>query len=183
MVTVSYPARFSMVASMNPCPCGYLGDPQHECVCSVGDIQRYRSRASGPLLDRIDIQVEVPRLTRCQLQDKSAGESSSAVRQRVVAARAVQERRLFKAGVFCNAAMTHAQVEKYCAASAEAERFLGLAVERLGLSAHSYQRVLRVARTITDLTSSEVIEVEHLTEAVQYRCLERSMFTSVSGAR
>ena len=176
MVTVTYPARFSLVASMNPCPCGYLGDPQRSCTCSVGDIQRYRARVSGPLLDRIDIQVEVPRLARRQLQERSAGESSEVVRRRVVAARNVQEERLAGTGAYCNAGMTHSLVEKRCLTTPEGERFLGLAVERLGLSARSYHRVLKVARTIADLASSELIEVEHLAEAVQYRCLERSLF-------
>lgn len=181
MVTVTYPARFSMVASMNPCPCGYLGDTRHECVCAVGDIQRYRSRISGPLLDRIDIQVEVPRLTRRHLQERSHGENSSSVSRRVIAARRLQEARLEGTGAYCNASMTHALVEKLCRASVEGERFLGLAVERLGLSARSYHRVLKVARTIADLAASETMEVEHIAEAVQYRCLERSMFTC--GAR
>ena len=177
MVTVTYPARFSMIASMNPCPCGYLGDPNHECSCSVGDIQRYRARLSGPLLDRIDIQVEVPRLTHRQLMERSAGEPSVSVRERVVAARHIQERRLSSGGAFCNAGMTHAQGERFCGTSPEGESFLGMAVERLGLSARSYQRVLKVSRTIADLAQSETIEVEHMAEAVQYRCLERSMFT------
>ncbi len=176
MVTVTYPARFSMVASMNPCPCGYLGDPQHNCVCAVGDILRYRSRISGPLLDRIDIQVEVPRLTRRQLQERTAGESSAEVRKRVTAARRLQEERLAGTGAYCNASMTHGLVERHCSTSAEGERFLGLAVERLGLSARSYHRVLKVARTIADMAAVDTIEVEHLAEAVQYRCLERSLF-------
>ena len=176
MVTVTYPACFSMVASMNPCPCGYLGDPQHNCVCAVGDILRYRSRISGPLLDRIDIQVEVPRLTRRQLQERTAGESSAEVRKRVTAARRLQEERLAGTGAYCNASMTHGLVERHCSTSAEGERFLGLAVERLGLSARSYHRVLKVARTIADIAAVDTIEVEHLAEAVQYRCLERSLF-------
>jgi magnesium chelatase family protein len=176
MVTVTYPARFSLVASMNPCPCGYLGDPRQSCACSVGDIHRYRSRVSGPLLDRIDIQIEVPRLARRQLQERSAGESSELVRRRVVAARRVQSERLGGTGAYCNAAMTHSMVEKRCLATSDGERFLGLAVERLGLSARSYHKVLKVARTIADLAESELIEVEHMAEAVQYRCLERSLF-------
>ena len=181
MVSVTYPARFSLVASMNPCPCGYLGDPRHSCACSVGDIHRYRSRVSGPLLDRIDIQIEVPRLVRRQLQERSAGETSEAVRRRVVAAREVQQKRLGGTGVFCCAAMTHSMVEKMCLATPEGERFLGLAVERLGLSARSYHKVLKVARTIADLAASGLIEVEHLAEAVQYRCLERSLFGRGAG--
>jgi len=176
MVPVTFPARFALAASMNPCPCGYLGDPRHECSCSVGDIQRYRGRISGPLLDRIDIQVEVPRLTRAQIQDREKGEPSLAVRERVVAARARQEGRLTGSGVYCNADMTHLQVERHCVTSPEGERFLGLAIERLGLSARSYHRALKVARTVADLAGRGRMDVEDLAEAVQYRCLERSPF-------
>ncbi|MFH1151231.1 MAG: YifB family Mg chelatase-like AAA ATPase [Actinomycetota bacterium] len=173
MVSVTYPAAFSLVASMNPCPCGHLTDPQKECRCSPGDIQRYHARISGPLLDRIDIQVEVPRLTRRQLQERGGGESSAEVRPRVVEARRLQEARYGGTGVFCNAALSNSLIEKHCALSPEGERFLGLAVEKLGLSARSYSRVLKVARTIADLSGVDRLEVEHLAEAVQYRCLER----------
>jgi len=173
MIAVAYPARFSLIASMNPCPCGYLGDPQHECACSVGDIVRYRSRISGPLLDRIDIQIEVPRLTRAQLMQREGGEPSAAVRERVVAARKMQEARYAGSGVYFNSAMTNSMLDAHCRATSEGERFLGVAVERLGLSARSYHRVLKVARTVADLARSERVEVEHLAEAVQYRCLER----------
>ncbi len=178
MVAVTYPARFSLVASMNPCPCGYLGDPVHGCSCSTGDIQRYRSRLSGPLLDRIDIQVEVPRLTRRQLQERAAGEDSASVRSRVVAARRLQEARFAGTGVYCNASMSLSMTERHCRPDADGERFLGMAVERLGLSARSYQRVLKVARTVADLAGSDDILVEHLAEAVQYRCLERALFAA-----
>jgi magnesium chelatase family protein len=176
MATVTFPARFSLVASMNPCPCGNLGDPRRQCTCAVTDIQRYRSRISGPLLDRIDIQVEVPRLTRAQLQARSKGESSTAVRDRVLRARAVQRSRLAASGIHCNAGITDTLLESTCPLSQDAERFIGTAVERLGLSARSYHRVLRVSRTVADLAGSEGIAVEHLAEAVQYRCLERSLF-------
>jgi len=178
MVTVTYPSRFSLIASMNPCPCGYLGDPQHECYCSVSDILRYRSRISGPLLDRIDIQIEVPRLPRRQLMERTCGEASASVRERVVEARKVQQRRFDGAGVFSNSAMTNAMLDAHCRTSQDGERFLGLAVERLGLSARSYHRVLKVARTIADLAHSERIELEHLAEAVQYRCLERKALSA-----
>lgn len=173
MVSVTYPSAFSLVASMNPCPCGHLTDPQKECRCSPGDIQRYHARISGPLLDRIDIQVEVPRLTRWQLQQREAGERSALVRKRVMGARRAQEARCRGMGALCNADLGNALVEKYCGLSSEGERFLGLAVEKLGLSARSYTRVLKVARTIADLAESEALEVEHVAEAVQYRCLER----------
>ncbi len=173
MVTVTYPSRFSLVASMNPCPCGYLGDPQNDCRCGIAEIQRYRSRISGPLLDRIDIQVEVPRLTRARLMERSPGEPSSRVRERVVKARDLQTRRYEGTGVFSNSEMTAAMIDEHCRSNAEGERYLGLAVERLGLSARSYHRVLKVARTIADLAGEERIALEHLAEAIQYRCLER----------
>jgi magnesium chelatase family protein len=178
MLTVTFPARFSMVASMNPCPCGYLGDPQHQCACGLTDILRYRSRISGPLLDRIDIQIEVPRLTRRQLMSREMGEPTAAVRARVMAARKLQEERFAGSGVFSNSEMTHSMLEKHCRADADGERFLGLAVERLGLSARSYHRVLKVARTIADLAGSSSVKVEHIAEAVQYRCLERESVTA-----
>lgn len=176
MVTVTYPARFSLVASMNPCPCGYLGDPRRGCSCSARDVRRYASKVSGPLLDRIDVQVEVPRLTRAQLQSRTPGEGSDAVRARVVEARRAQEARFTGSGIYSNASMTPAMAERHCRPDDEGERFLGMAVERLGLSARSYQRVLKVARTVADLAGSGRIMVEHLAEAVQYRCLERAMF-------
>jgi magnesium chelatase family protein len=181
MVTVTYPASFSLIASMNPCPCGYSGDPQHACACSPGDILRYRSRISGPLLDRIDIQIEVPRLTRRQLMERTRGEASAPVRQRVVEARKIQERRYAGTGVFSNCAMTNAMLDAHCQVDPDGERFLGQAVERLGLSARSYHRVLKVARTIADLAGSERVEVEHLSEAVQYRCLERNQHSFAPG--
>ncbi|MBU4391166.1 MAG: ATP-binding protein, partial [Actinobacteria bacterium] len=178
MVTVTYPSRFGLVASMNPCPCGYLGDPRHECICSLGEIQRYRTRVSGPLLDRIDIQVEVPRLNRRQLQERSRGEASSLVAARVQVARELQEERLHGSGVHSNAEMGRALLETTCNVSAEGESFLGMAVERLGFSARTYDRALKVARTVADLAGADVIGVEHLAEAVQYRCMERSVFSS-----
>lgn len=175
MVTVTFPARFSLVASMNPCPCGYLGDARRSCSCSPHETRRYLSRVSGPLLDRVDIQVEVPRLTRIQIQRRAPGESSALVRGRVVRARNAQEARFAGSGIHCNASMTLAMAERYCRPDGEGERFLGAAAERLGLSARSYQRVLRVARTIADLAGAERVGIEHLAEAVQYRCLERQL--------
>ena len=176
MFPVTFPARFSLIASMNPCPCGYLGDPARECNCSIGDIKRYRARISGPLLDRIDIQIEVPRLGRREILERKPGESSEQVRKRVTLARMIQEERLGSEGIHSNADMTHAQVERFCKLGDEEERFMALAISKLSLSARSFERILKVARTIADLTESERIRIEHLAEAVQYRCLDRTFF-------
>ncbi|MBN1288021.1 MAG: YifB family Mg chelatase-like AAA ATPase [Actinobacteria bacterium] len=173
MSAVRYPCRFGLVASMNPCPCGYYGDPGRSCSCSAGDIRRYLNRISGPLLDRMDLQVEVPRLSRYQLEERSSGEPSSVIRGRVSRARALQEERFSGSPVMSNSGMTHSMIERFCRLSKQSMQFLGNAVEKLGLSARSYDRALKVARTIADLEGSEKIKVEHLAEAVQYRNLER----------
>lgn len=173
MSSVTYPCRFSLIASMNPCPCGYLGDPEKQCRCSAGEIKRYLNKLSGPLLDRMDIQVEVPRLSRRQLDERLSGESSASVKARITTARKIQDQRFKGSIVFSNAEMTHSMIGRHCPLSIECKDFLGAAVERLGLSARSYNRVLKVARTIADLGSSGPINVEHIAEAVQYRNLER----------
>ncbi|MBN2169203.1 MAG: YifB family Mg chelatase-like AAA ATPase [Actinobacteria bacterium] len=173
MSAVKYPCRFGLVASMNPCPCGYYGDPGRSCSCSAGDIRRYLNRISGPLLDRMDLQVEVPRLSRYQLEERSSGEPSSIIRRRVSKAKAIQEIRFAESEVMSNSGMTHSMIERFCPLSRNSMYFLGSAVEKLRLSARSYDRALKVARTIADLEGSENINVEHLAEAVQYRNLER----------
>ncbi len=178
MVSVTFPASFSLVASMNPCPCGYFGDVLKECTCSAHAIQKYRSILSGPLFDRIDLQVSVPRLRKEYLRKIRPPESSSEIRNRVIRARAVQRQRLLPEGVFCNAGMAGKLVEKYCLISSNAERFLWDAFDKLGFSARSYHRILKVARTIADLAGSEQIEIEHLAEALQYRFLDRNCLHS-----
>ncbi|HEX2385019.1 MAG TPA: YifB family Mg chelatase-like AAA ATPase, partial [Candidatus Binatia bacterium] len=173
--SINYPAGFMLVAAMNPCPCGFFTDPQKECGCTPMQIQRYRSRVSGPLLDRIDIQVEVPALRYQELASKDAGETSATVRDRVNRARQVQLARFQKKGIHANAQMSTRDIKRYCAVKSEAEKLLEVAINRLGLSARAYSRVLKVARTIADLEASEEIQPAHVSEAIQYRSLDRSL--------
>ena len=173
--SINYPASFMLVAAMNPCVCGFLTDPQKECTCTPLQIQRYRSRVSGPLLDRIDIQVEVPGLRYQELASKDAGESSATIRQRVNAARSTQLQRFEKTKVHANAQMGTREIKRYCAVNADAEKLLETAINKLGLSARAYSRVLKVARTIADLSEVQNIEAAHIAEAIQYRSLDRRM--------
>ncbi len=170
--TAVFPACFILVGSMNPCPCGYWGDPVRGCSCSPGAIRRYFSKLSGPLLDRIDIQLEVPRLKPDELKNATAGESSEAVRERVARARAVQEERMGRRGA-CNAHMSPAELRRDCVLGTAEEEFLLQAVIRLGLTARGYDRCLRIARTVADLAGRERLGLADLAEAVQYRNLER----------
>lgn len=170
---VSYPARFILIASMNPCPCGYGGDPTRPCACTPHAVQRYRSRVSGPLLDRIDLQVEVPRLDWRELEEHPAGEPSAIVRERVVRARALARDRLSPSGLALNAEMGPSHVRRFCRLSRESRLLLRSAYERLGLSLRAHDRILKVARTVADLQGSREIEPAHLAEAVQYRVLDR----------
>lgn len=171
--TLTYPARFMLVAAMNPCPCGYLGDRFKECLCPLGKIQAYRSRISAPLLDRIDIQIEVPRLKKEELLAEADGETSTAINQRVQLARERQRQRFGDSGPTSNAEMKSKQIKKYCRIDMTARSFLEQAIEKLGFSARAYDRVLKIARTIADLAGREEIEVSDLAEAVQYRSLDR----------
>ncbi|ROR34414.1 magnesium chelatase family protein [Inmirania thermothiophila] len=166
-----FPARFQLVAAMNPCPCGHLGDPAGRCRCTEEQVRRYRARISGPLLDRIDLHVEVPRLPREELLAGRPGEDSAAVRARVAAARGRQLARQGRA----NAALDAAGVERHCRAAPQAAALLAAAIERLRLSARAYHRILRVARTIADLAGAETIAPEHVAEAVGYRRLDRRL--------
>ena len=174
--SVQYPASFMLVASMNPCPCGYYGDPNHHCVCTPGQIQRYMNKISGPLLDRIDIHCETANLSYDEISKMEPGESSSAIRERVIKAREIQEVR-FKniKGIHCNAQMSERMILEYCSKCIceDSLALLRIGMERLKLSARAYNRILKVARTIADLEGSEQIQSQHIAEAIGYRNLDR----------
>jgi magnesium chelatase family protein len=176
--TMTFPADFLLVAAMNPCPCGFFGDPRRACRCVGSQIQRYRDRISGPLLDRIDMHVEAPAVAFEELRGTDSGESSSAIRTRVEAARARQTERFRGTGtrVRTNARMTGAQVKRWCALDAEGEAMLKMAMESLHFSARAYERILKVSRTIADLDHADAIRADHLAEAVQYRSLDRNLW-------
>lgn len=173
--TVTYPAAFMLVAAMNPCPCGNAGSRTQPCRCTAAQVQRYRARISGPLLDRIDIHIEMPEVGYRELSDRSRGEPSSAIRARVNAARARQRERFAGEGILCNAQMNANQVRAWCTPEGAAERLLQQAFTRLRLSARAYQRILKVARTIADLAGSERIMEQHYAEAIQYRSLDMNV--------
>lgn len=172
--SITYPANLMLIAAMNPCPCGFYGDNQRECTCSTLQVQRYRSRVSGPLLDRLDIQVEVPGMPFKDLAGKQPGESSEAIRARVDAARALQLERFHGRRIFCNAQMHPRDLRRCCQVDDRSERMLENAMQRFGLSARAYTRILKVARTIADLDGAADITSDHLGEAIQYRSLDRS---------
>lgn len=176
---ITLPCSVMMVCAMNPCPCGYTGDTSRECRCSVPQIQRYRSKISGPLLDRIDLHVEAPSLRIEELRSMKPSESSATIRKRCEAARNRQQARYTgttDTRTRCNATMSHAEIRKYCTISKEQGDLLQQAMEQLALSARAYDRILKVARTIADLAASERIETNHLLEAIQYRSLDRNLF-------
>jgi magnesium chelatase family protein len=175
ITSLTYPARIMLVAAMNPCPCGFYSDPQHECTCTIPQIQRYRARVSGPLLDRIDIHIEVPAVRYRDLTQWQEGESSVKIRERVKKARAIQHERFFGKRVFCNAQMTSRNLKRHCQIDEQGNRLLEQAMSKFGLSARGYTRILKVARTIADLEGLEAIAVHHLSEAIQYRTLDRGV--------
>jgi magnesium chelatase family protein len=173
-ISVDFPANFMLIASMNPCPCGYYNHPEKECVCGPGIVQRYLNKVSGPLLDRIDLHVEVTPVKFEEMTSTRKSESSRDIRERVIKGRERQKIR-FESNpeVFCNAMMPSHQVKQVCQISEAGKTLLKTAMERLGLSARAYDRILKVARTIADIAESEDIRVEHLAEAIQYRSLDR----------
>lgn len=174
-ISVTFPARFMLAAAMNPCPCGFFGDTTRECHCTPPQIQRYVSKISGPLLDRIDIHIEVPAVKYKELRSQQPVEDSGVARQRVIQARQIQlQRYAAEKKVYANAQMPPKLIRKHCGISAEGEKLLESAVTRLGLSARAHDRILKVARTIGDLDRSENIEPRHLSEAIQYRTLDRT---------
>ncbi len=172
--SVEYPASFMLVSSMNPCPCGYYNHPEKDCVCAPGVVQKYLNKISGPLLDRIDLHVEVTPVSFSELTKERLSEKSEEIRQRVVKARQVQEERFSeKPNVYCNAQMSSKQLRSICKITEEGQQLLKTAMDRLGLSARAYDRILKVARTIADLAASDDIKTEHLAEAIQFRSLDR----------
>ena len=180
-MTVEYPASFMLVAAMNPCPCGHYGEnnPAHPCTCTPAQIHRYMSRISGPLLDRIDIQCDIQAVPYSTLKDAQPGESSAAMRTRVIKARTIQQYRFAEYNataqkpIHCNAQMTPKMVREYCVLDAAGDKLLSYAMDKMGLSARAYDRILKVARTIADLDGSEAIQVVHISEAISYRSLDR----------
>ena len=169
----TYPCTVMFVASMNPCPCGYFGHTGHPCTCTASMVNKYLSRVSGPLLDRLDLHIEVPAVHFDELSSKASAESSETIKKRVDAARAIQNERLKGTGITCNAKMTPTLLQKHCQLDQSANRLLKAAFEKLGLSARAYDRVLKVARTIADLDHSAQIHAQHIAEAIQYRSLDR----------
>ena len=173
-VSVDYPANFMLIASMNPCPCGYHNHPEKDCVCVPGTVKRYLNKISGPLLDRIDLHVEVTPVSFDQMVANRKAESSSEIRARVIRARDIQSGRFEKeANIYCNAMLTSSMVKEVCVLDKVGNALLKKAMEKLGLSARAYDRILKVSRTIADLDGSDAIKVEHLAEAIQYRSLDR----------
>ena len=178
-LSVTFPSQFMLLAAMNPCPCGYYSSPTHECSCTVPQIQRYRSKISGPLLDRIDIHIEVPAVKFKELSGAATGEPSDAIRERVKKGRSIQTDRFIDIkGVHCNSHMGSKEIRRYCKIDEQGQDLLNTAITRLGLSARAYDRILKVARTIADLEGVEDIRAEYLSEAIQYRSLDRD-FTSM----
>jgi magnesium chelatase family protein len=176
VASITYPASFMLVSAMNPCPCGYLGDPKHQCTCSPSQIYRYRRKVSGPLLDRIDIHVEVPAVPHKELSNEYAGESSADIKERVLKARNIQLARLHGEKIYCNGQMKTRHIKKYCKLQEDAHTLLDSAMQKLGLSARAYTRILKLSRTIADLESSPDIRSHHISEAIQYRTLDRGQY-------
>jgi magnesium chelatase family protein len=177
VASITYPAGFMLVSAMNPCPCRYFGDSRHQCTCTPGQIHRYRHKVSGPLLDRIDIHLEVPAVPYKELSNEYAGEESEEIRSRVIAARLLQlDRFTHDKKIYANGQMKTRHIRKYCRPDASAQDLLDTAMHKLGLSARAYSRILKLSRTIADLDSSETIMASHVSEAIQYRTLDRGIY-------
>ena len=171
--SLTYPSEVMLVAAMNPCPCGFFGHPTKQCTCSPAAVRKYLSKISGPMLDRIDLHIEVPPVNYGELNSTSKEESSAEIRERVNRARRIQAERYRGTGVTCNARLTPAMLKKYCVPDAAAEEYLRLSFDRLGMSARAYDRILKVARTVADLSGSEKIKKEHIFSAISFRSLDR----------
>ncbi|MFH2012210.1 MAG: YifB family Mg chelatase-like AAA ATPase [Pseudomonadota bacterium] len=176
VTSLSYPAQFMLVAAMNPCPCGFYTDPYHECNCTIPQIRKYKAKVSGPLLDRIDIHIEVPSVRYKDISDERSGEPSKNIKKRVDSARNIQNKRFQGGKIHCNAQMTSKHIKKHCQIGEESKGLLETAIDKLGLSARAYTRILKVARTIADLESKDYITSYHVSEAIQYRSLDRDPF-------
>jgi len=177
VASITYPASFMLLSAMNPCPCGYFGDSRHQCTCTPGQIHRYRHKVSGPLLDRIDIHIEVPAVPYKELSNEYAGERSEDIRKRVVDARDIQLERFKKdKKIYSNGQMKTRHIKKYCRLDQDAQSLLDTAMQKLGLSARAYTRILKLSRTIADLEVSEDIKSHHISEAIQYRTLDRGTY-------
>jgi magnesium chelatase family protein len=174
--SVTFPANVLLLGALNPCPCGYYGDPKRECRCSPRQVENYRNRISGPLLDRIDIHVEAPAVEFKELSSNERAEPSAAIRQRVLAARDVQHARFDGSRTRANAGMSHAQIKQHCRLDSSGQEMLRLAMTELQLSARAYDRILKVSRTIADLAGVDAIRPEHVAEAIQYRTLDRTLW-------
>jgi magnesium chelatase family protein len=174
--TCTFPANFQLVAAMNPCPCGYRGSTQRQCRCSSGQVSRYRARISGPLLDRIDMHIEVSQLSREEMLAQPDGECSSAIRKRVIAARRRQQERFAGSPTSANADMQPRELQRYCRPDREGQGLLRSAIDQLDLSPRAYDRILRLSLTLADLDGSDQIMVHHVSEAIQYRTLDRNMW-------
>jgi len=175
--SMTFPARFMLVAAMNPCPCGYYGCLKRDCRCGPGNVAKYRQRISGPLLDRIDIHVEVPAVEYTDLSSNQPCETSETIRGRVEAVRALQIKRFGKGKILCNSRMTSRHIKAYCKLDEAGQALLKMAMTELNFSARAYDRILKVARTVADLDASPSIQAQHLSEAIQYRTLDRSLWT------
>jgi magnesium chelatase family protein len=173
LMSITYPARFMLVAAMNPCPCGYFSDPNHECTCTYTKIHRYRAKISGPLMDRIYIHVEVPGVPYKDLTSQRDATTSADIRTRMNEARAIQSERLGRTKIHCNAQMNNRQIRRYCSVEKDSHRLLEAAIDKLGLSARAYNRILRIGRTVADLEGADKIGANHVSEAIQYRSLDR----------
>ena len=171
--TLTYPSRVMLVAAMNPCPCGFFGHPTHECICQPAAVRKYLNRISGPMLDRIDLHVEVPPVDYSDLSSAAPGESSAEIQKRVNSARRLQIERYAGTGITCNAHLTSSMLKKYCVMDDGAQKYLKLSFERLGMSARTYDRILKVARTIADLSNEEIIKKEHIFSAISFRTLDK----------
>jgi len=171
--SVTYPASFTLVGSMNPCPCGYFSDPSHECRCTASQIRKYRSKISGPLLDRIDIQIEVPAVSFQDIMKTELSENSDSIRKRVSVARHIQDERFKEHGIHCNGQMKSRHIKKYCCLKPSSRQILQMAVDRMGFSARACNRILKISRTLADMSGDSEISPVHITEAIQYRSQDR----------